>query len=172
MVRPASPEPDRSDQAVIYRIKAATRDLVAAVGGVDRAALVAGASSSQVSRWQLVTEPDLIPLIKFARLEADCGLALVSGALAGLAGWRIERAGEREDEPVAIMARQAEAVGEMARLMQVAADAFADGRLTPAEAQELDRVAGDAMAKLDRLRQTLSAARAAGVVDLVQRRGA
>ena len=172
MARIASPPLDRADQAVSLRLKGALRDLVAAVGGVDRAAILAGISSTQMSRMQLVSEPDMMPTLRIARLEADCGLALVSGALAGLAGWRVERGPAVADEPVAIMARQADVVTEMARLTQQAAEAFADGRLTPAEAGDLDRIAGEAMARLDRLRQTLCSARASGVVDLVQRRPA
>ena len=55
----------------LYRLKAATRDLVKLVGGVVRAGEITSHSKTTVSRWQSVTDPDVIDLCAAIALEVE-----------------------------------------------------------------------------------------------------
>lgn len=150
---PASPARPIHD-AWFHRIKAATRDLVKACGGVVRAGEVAHASKSEVSRWQSGTDPDVIPLTAVLALEADCSMALITSVMADLNGQRL--VGDGPASAVEVAGHHAEALRSMADLISSGAAALADGRITPAEATVLDRAAGDAERALAPLRRVLA----------------
>lgn len=61
-----------------HRMKAATRDLVKACGGIVRAGEIALISKSEMSRMQSATDPALIGIAQVLALEADCGLPFVT----------------------------------------------------------------------------------------------
>lgn len=145
--------------AWFHRIKAATRDLVKACGGIVRAGELALTSKSEVSRWQSAADPDVITLPAILALEADCGLPLVTSVMADLNGQRL--AGGEEVSAVQIANHHADALRHAAELMAQGAAALADGRVTPAEAALLDRAAGDLERALAPLRRTLSSVQAA-----------
>lgn len=142
-----------------YRLKAALRDLIAAAGGVERTAEMLTMGKSTVGRWQDADAKDFPTIAAVAMLEAECGRADVTRAMAEFAGLkigdRIQPSGGNAD----IMASHAEAVTHAAALMAEGAMAFSDNRVTPAEAASMDRAAlrlqeaiGDYRRELARIR--------------------
>jgi hypothetical protein len=125
--------------AWFHRIKAATRDLVKACGGVVRAGEVANTSKSEVSRWQSATDPDVIGIPQALALEFDCGLHLVTTVMADLHGRRLTDPNGDSSDAVSVFARHAETVRAAAEVIATGATAQADGELTPAEAELMDR---------------------------------
>jgi hypothetical protein len=65
-------------------LKAASRDLIEACGGVTRAAQCTRIAASQLSRACSDHESQFLPVDVVADLEAECGQAIVTGALAAL----------------------------------------------------------------------------------------
>lgn len=144
--------------AWFHRVKAATRDLVKACGGIVRAGEIAHASKSEVGRWQHAGDPDVIPLSAVLALEAECALPLVTSAMADLHGQRL--VGDEPASVAAIASHHADALRSFADLVSEGAAALADGRITPAEATTLDRIAGDVERAMGPLRRALAAAQA------------
>lgn len=138
-----------------HRIKAATRDLVQLCGGLKRAGEVLGVSEQTVSRYQLPTHPELMPLAAVLILEGECGLSPVTRAMAQVNGRDLAEPGEGA-EAGCLMQRHADVMREVGDLMTTGADVLNDGRVTPAEAERLDREAGDVEAALGRLRGDLA----------------
>lgn len=145
----------------LLRLKAATRDLRDACGGVERAAALCGLSKSQVSRCASPEHPDLLPLAAVLALEADCGLPLVTAAMAGCHGRTLAR-GRDEGDGVSLAGAHADVTRAAAGLMGEAADAFEDGAVSPAEAERIDRRAGEVEIKLGLLRKGLARAKTGG----------
>lgn len=149
-----------SEQAIL-RIKSATRDLVRLCGGVVRAGEITNRSKSEVSRWQSVSEGDVIDILAALALEADVNTPLVTTVMAELNGRRLT------DEVSAasaqsIMSSVAEVQRRAADLMTEVAVAFEDGTMTPAEAEIVDRTAAAKEDALRTLRSGLATVRAAG----------
>jgi hypothetical protein len=143
-----------------YRIKGVTRDLVAACGGVVRAAQICGASKTVVSRWQNNRESEVIPVTAAAALEADCGLTLVLAAYADLLGRRVSEAGDVAGATAAgVFEQHAATMTAAAKLMATTAAAAADGALSPSEAELMDRDAGVVEAEIATLRRDLASAK-------------
>ncbi len=80
--------------AWFHRVKSATRDLVKLCGGVERAGEITHMSKSEVSRWQAGGPEVIIPITAALALEAECGVACVTSAMAGLTGRRLSEADE------------------------------------------------------------------------------
>jgi len=148
-----------TDQAVL-RLKSATRDLVKLCGGVVRAGEVTSRSKSEVSRWQSVTEADVIDILAALALEADCGVPLVTTVMAEISGRRLtDGASARPAKNV--MASVVAVQRDNADLMTEVFAAFEDGDMTPAEAELVDRRAAAKENSLRDLRAGLAALRAA-----------
>jgi len=145
----------------LFRLKAAQRDLISACGGIERAAEICAYSKSTVGRWN-ADGPELMPLDAVMALEAECGRAEVTLAMAGLHGLRL--AGEPEAAGVneCLMARHADTVTRAAELMTEGALAFSDAKVTPAEAARMDRAASALAAAVEEYRKTLASVRAEG----------
>ncbi|MCX5518472.1 hypothetical protein OSH10_08490 [Kaistia defluvii] len=124
------------------RVKSATRDLVQACGGVVRAGEISHNSKSEVSRWQTATDEAIIPLPSVLVLEADCGLPLVTTVMADLGGRRLEGPSEQAGSATAVLGHYAETMRAASELMASTAAALADGKITGAELEILDRNAG------------------------------
>lgn len=152
-----SPHP--ISDAWFHRIKSATRDLTERCGGVERSAAIANVSKSEVGRWRVPTEPTIITLPAALALEAECGVPLVTAAMAALQGRRVVGEDEAGGDASAIIGRHAEMMRSMAEVVSTAASAFADGRVTPAEADLLDRAAAELHRKLDAWRNDIAAAK-------------
>lgn len=154
--------------ARFFLLKAKQRDLIAAAGQIERAAALCNRSKSEVGRWNHADSPDLMPLDAIFALEEETGRFDMSEAIAAARGRRFaetETAGTAEN--ASIMARHAEALMKVGDLASAGALAFADGRLTPAEALQIDRATAALEASLAELRQLLAGARSAGGISLV-----
>lgn len=153
MEPPVTPIPD----AWFHRIKAATRDLVKLCGGVERAGDVAGLSKSAISRFESASSSDIISIPAALALEAECGQSLITAAMASLHGCALTTIESDTDAAARAFAGVARVLGAASSLMAESAEAAADGRLTPAEAERLDRRAADIDATIAPLRQTFAA---------------
>lgn len=154
---------DSLPSAWFYRLKAAQRDLIKRVGGIERAGDIANVSKSQMGRFNNDGDPELMPLQVALMLQRECGVPLMTDAMAGLEGYRLTRPEEGSAAANAtIMSSYAETVVQAGELISRGALAFADGKLTAAEAAGIDRAAGLLEQGLSELRRATAAARAAG----------
>jgi len=147
------------DEAWFFRIKAATRDLVKACGGVVRAGDLASVSKSEVGRWQSPGDPGVIGIPAAMVLEAECGCAYVTAVMAENAGRRLVEA----DGAVSVadlLGRQGAVARSSAELVAEIAEAAADGRITAAEAERIDRCAGAVTRAVEPLRGDCATIRA------------
>jgi hypothetical protein len=146
--------------AWFHRVKSATRDLVKLCGGVERAGEIALMSKSEVSRWQASGPEVIIPITAALALEAECGVPCVTAAMAGLGGRRLTEADEAPGgDASAIMSRHAELMRAVGEMMTVYAAAAADGKFSPAEAEQMDRAASSVSRSLDAWRADVAAAK-------------
>lgn len=150
-----------------YRIKAAQRDLIARAGGIERAAKLTSLSTSQVGRLNNPRDTDVMPIHVALALEAEAGEPLVTAAMASLHGRRLAEPDGLVAAETAVLSRYGEVMRQAGELMAAGASAFADGRLTPAEAHVIDRSCSTIEAGLSDLRKALAGARATGGVRLV-----
>lgn len=148
--------------AWFYRLKAAQRDLIKMVGGIERAAEITSISKSHVGRWNNATDTDLMPMPAVLLLEAECGVPLLTTVMAELNGRRLADPDVDGGSSGSVLSRHAEAMRQAAELMATGAAAFADGKLTPAEAQDMDRAASTMERGIAELRKALAGARANG----------
>jgi len=142
-----------------HRIKAATRDLVKMCGGIDRAVKITQLSATSLSRFQSANHADIISIAGALALEMECGQRLITSAMAEMHGCQLSEAGDDAAIALAAFAGVAEAVRGASDLMAASADAAPDGKLTPAEAERLDRAASSIETSIAPLRQTLAAAK-------------
>lgn len=151
-----------------FLLKAKQRDLIAAVGGIERAAAVCNYGKSTVGRWAHGDSPDLMPLDAIFALEEECGRFDMSEAIAAARGRRLAGS-DIADQVVnaCIMTRHAEVMVQVGELAASAAMAFSDGKLTPAEAVEIDRAAGKLERAVAEVRKATAAARGEGGISLV-----
>lgn len=149
-----------------FLLKAKQRDLIAAAGGIERAAAVCSYSKSEVGRWNNPDSPDLMELPAIFALEEETGRFDMSEAICAARGRRFAEA-EAAVANGSVMAAHAEAVVRMGEVMTEGALAFADGKLTPSESAQIDR----AVSKLEKTaadyRRVLASARAAGGLKIV-----
>ncbi|MFG1247637.1 hypothetical protein [Xanthobacter flavus] len=145
----------------LLRLKAATRDAIAACGGVERSGEITGLSKSQISRCQSVGQPDVIDLPAAMALERDCGVPFITTVMA-------EAHGRRLSDEVAI-AGAASVLDRYGTLMRHAADtaaqialALADHTITPAEAEQIDRTLAQQEAAIREMRTACAGIRANG----------
>lgn len=150
----------------LFRLKAAQRDLIAACGGIERAAEICAYGKSTVGRWNNQDSAELMPLDAVDALEAECGRAEVTLALAGLRGLRLSGEPAVSGANDCLMTRHAETVTRAAELMGEGAAAFSDARVTPAEAARMDRAASALAAAVEDYRKALATARAEGGASL------
>jgi hypothetical protein len=148
--------------ARVLRIKSAQNQLIAAAGGLDEVADTFNYGRSTVGRWADVNDPTLMPLAAVIALEAHCGVPLVTKALAEVSGRRLSDPDQGAADSGNVLSRHAEAIVAAGELMSAGALAFADGKVTPAEAVAIDRAAAQLEGGIAALRKALAATRAAG----------
>lgn len=102
------------------RLKIGQADLIARCGGIERSADISHYGKSTVGRWNDRDDPTLMPVAAIAALEAECGVPVVSQ----------------------IMTEAAHGAKGADRMIGNAAEAVS------AEAADLARLFGDALAKL------------------------
>lgn len=144
---------------VLMRIKAATRDLVKACGGIVRAAELCRVSKTEMGRYQVPTDPDIIPLHHALVLETECDLPVITTVMADIHGRRLSDP-QAVEAAGCIFARNAELMRRTAELMGSAATAAADGSCTASEAEILDRHASAVEAATRLLRRDLASVKA------------
>lgn len=154
-------------QAWFYRLKSAQKDLIERCGGIVRAAEKCSSSKTEVGRWNNQGDPDLMPLPAILQLEAECGVPLVTSAMAELNSRRLTDSDEVSASNACIMAAHAEVVVQFGELIARAAVAFSDGKLTSAELVSLDRDAAAVERVLSELRKAAAFGRAEGGLKIV-----
>lgn len=145
--------------AWFFRLKAAQRDLIAANGGIERAAARSSLSKSQIGRCNNATDPEIMTLPAVLALEAECGVPFVTSVMAELNGRRLADPDSATAVEGCVLAKHAEVVRSAAELMAASATAFADGELTPAEASNVDRCCAALDRVVDDLRILLAGRR-------------
>ena len=151
-----------------FLLKAKQRDLIAAAGGVERAAAVCSYGKSTVGRWYHGDSPELMPIDAIFALEEETGRHDMSEAIAMARGRSFADAdGGTQAANACVMSRHAEVMVRIGALASAAAMAFSDGRLTPAEAAEIDKVASQVEHALAEMRKATAGARGAGGISLV-----
>ncbi len=149
--------------AIHIRLKAAQRDLIDEVGGIERAVKVCEYAKSTVGRWRNPLDPELMPMMAVIRLEADCGRALVTEVMAGANGRELSDNIPADANMVSdLLSAHADVTMRVAELGQVTARAFCDGIVTPAEADEMDRAAAEVDDAVERERGVLASVKAKG----------
>lgn len=150
-----------------FRLKAAIRDLVAAAGGIERAADICTLGKSTIARWQDAEARDFPNVWHVRALEAECGRADVSRAMGEASGLAIGNRPASGADNACLMAAHADAAVKAAAMLTEGAMAFSDNAVTPAELVRMD----DAVQQLEeaaaRYRQQLARARAEGGLSLV-----
>lgn len=134
----------------LLRIKAATRDLVALVGGPVRAATLGRGTASRFTEYGQPSNMDrFIAADMIAVLERECGVPVVTVALAALSGFDLER---RQAGPPREMHRAlAEITTQCAEAQSAIAEGLADGSLNANEKRQVVREAQEAVDALQRL---------------------
>ena len=149
-------------EAWFHRVKAAQRDLIKLAGGIERAAEVTSISKSHIGRMNNPADGELMPLAAVVMLESDCGQPLVTAVLAETNGRRLTDPEAERAADVSVLSMHAELMRQSAELANGMAIAIADGRVTPAEAQSVDRICSSLQAATSELRAALAAIKAKG----------
>ncbi|MBN9078544.1 MAG: hypothetical protein BGN87_00275 [Rhizobiales bacterium 65-79] len=149
-----------------FLLKAKQRDLIAAAGGIERAAEVCSYGKSTVGRWANSESHELMPLDAIFALEEETGRFDMSEAIASARGRALT-----ETATVAangsLMEAHADAAVRLGELMREGAIAYADGQLTPAEATQLDRALSKVEQSMADYRKLLAGARGQGGLKVV-----
>ena len=148
--------------AWFHRIKAAQRDLIRLVGGIERSAEISSISKSHIGRMNNATDPELMPLHAVYALESECGVPVVTSAMAELSGKRLVDPESERGADHCLIAAYSETVRKAGDLISGGAVAIADLIVTPAEASKMDRDAAELEQGLAVLRQALAAIKARG----------
>ncbi|MBP1873522.1 hypothetical protein J2Z19_003237 [Ensifer adhaerens] len=149
-------------EAWMFRVKAAQRDLIEACGGIRRVERRFNYGKSTVGRWNDASDPTLMPLGAIVALETDCGIPYVTGALAEASGRRLTDPDEDRVADVCVMTTHAELLRHTAELANGMAIAISDSRVTPTEAQTIDRIAASMQNAMNDMRAALAAIKAKG----------
>jgi hypothetical protein len=151
-----------SSDAWFHRVKAAQRDLIKLVGGIARAAEISSISESHIGRMNNARDTDLMPLSVVYALETDCGVPVVTQAMAELSGRRLSDPDAEHKANVNVLTSYSELMHKAAALMATGATAMADGIVTPSEAHSMDRDAASFERGISQFRQALAVIKATG----------
>lgn len=148
--------------AWFHRIKAAQRDLIRLVGGIERAADISSISKSHIGRMNNATDPELMPLHAVYALESECGVPVVTSAMAELNGRRLAEPESARAAEQCVVVAYSDMVRKAGDLISGGAVAISDMMVTPAEATKMDRDAAELEAGLAALRKALAGVKANG----------
>jgi hypothetical protein len=149
-----------------FLLKAKQRDLIAAAGGIERAAEVCSYGKSTVGRWANAESHELMPLDAIFALEEETGRYDMSEAIAAARGRALADAAILSANG-SLMEAHAESAVRLGELMREGALAYADGHLTPAEGAQLDRALAKVQESVSDYRKLLAGAKAAGGLKVV-----
>lgn len=155
------------EKAFTMRIQAATRDVITACGGLKRSADICGLSDSQLSRCQKSGGPDIITLVAAYRLEGDCGLHLITQAMAAAHGRSLSDPDAAGSPISSVMEHGAGLIAAAASAMNAISEAIKDGKVTPAEYENIDRQYAAAERKVAEGRNDFAAAKAGAPLRIV-----
>lgn len=150
--------------AIFHRLKAAQRDLISRAGGIERAAAITSTSTSQMGRFANGNDGALMPLPVVLSLEADTGIALVTSVMALANGRSLQVQRVAAPSPSGLLMSHSDLMRQSAELTQSMALAIADGQVSPAEAEKLDRIAAELFRALEKLRMGLANIKSSGGV--------
>lgn len=150
-----------------YRIKAAQRDLIAACGGIQRSATFVDYSDAQVGRWNNAGQSDIMPIDAALALEAECGMPLVTSAMAALNNRRLADPEAAAEASMCVARSFSDFVRQSSDLMTAGTIAFSDGKVTPAEANEADKIAHALELAVAEFRKSLAKVKAAGGFSII-----
>ena len=150
------------NEAFLYRLKAAQRDLILHCAGVERSAAISGFSKSQVGRWNNPLDGDLMPISAVIALEEFCRVPFVTAVMAEANGRRLTDPEETRKADIDLLSGHAEVMRQFGELALTVAKVAEDGKVTPTEAALVDRVASGAERALSGLRQASARIRANG----------
>lgn len=153
-----------SSEAWFHRVKAAQRDLIKLAGGIDRAAEISSVSPSHIGRMNNPRDTDLMPLSVVFALESECGVPVVTQAMAELSGRRLSDPEAEQKANVNVLTSYSNVLQRAAALMSSGAAAMADAFVSPAEAHTMDRDASAIERGLSEFRQALAVIKAQGGV--------
>lgn len=145
-----------ANEAWFLRIKSAQRDLIKYCGGIERVSEITSISKSHVGRWNNTTDTDLMSLNAVYMLEHECGVPVVTTAMAALNGRRLADPDHDVRAAGNLLAAHSDVMRNTSELMNVSAQAFADGRVTHAEATQMDRVSSNLERSVTELRTSIS----------------
>lgn len=146
-------------KGLTYELKAGTRDLVAAAGGLKRAEVITGLSAGQLSRCQSPQHADIVSLSAAAALELETGLPAITTIMAHALGFRLVAA-DAAPSPCTVVPAHAAVMSEFGDVSARLGEALADGVVSPAEADAIDREAGEMSAKIHDFRAALGCIKA------------
>lgn len=149
------------EPSAIQRIKAGTRDLVRAAGGLERAGAIAGYSKTQMHRFASIGSSDVISLAGAMALEAEIGTMPITDAMRSM---HVTMAAGESGRSVCFVETVAEAFRSTSAVSARACEAMADGTITIHEAQGIDEAASHAIAQLDAMRSKAARVLAGEVV--------
>lgn len=147
-----------------FRIKAATRDLVKVCGQLDRASEIACVSTSTMSRWQGAGSPEVITIAAALALEAECGMPLVTEAMAALHSRALTDSDAQRSSKGTVISHFAAAIAAFGAFTKVGGDAIADSNLTATEIEMMRRALAEIRPVVEQLDCALAAARSPKVV--------
>jgi hypothetical protein len=142
------------------RLKAAFRELVRAVGGPNAAERITRVSHQQIVRYgSMATDfADVFaPIDVISDLEAECGNPIVSRELAEMAQHMVVPMPVLPGSTCRIDILTANAVSRFGTMLTELAEARADGKISAAEANELDPMIDDLISKLVKLKHEIAA---------------
>jgi hypothetical protein len=153
-----------SSDAWFHRVKAAQRDLIKIVGGIDRAAEISSVSTSHIGRMNNARDTDLMPLSVVYALETECGMPVVTQAMAELSGRRLTDPEGEQKASVNFVSAFSEVMQKTGTLAASGGAAMTDLFVSHTEANGMDRVAADLERATSKLRQALAGVQAQGGV--------
>lgn len=149
-------------EAWFHRVKAAQRDLIKLVGGIERAAEISSVSTSQIGRMNNVRDTDLMTISVVYALESECGVPIVTQAMAELNGRRLSDPDAEQRANLDVIMASAEMMQRFGSLIATTGRAIADGFVTPTEAIPIDRELANIERVIPGFRQALAAIIASG----------
>lgn len=150
-----------------FLLKAKRRDLIAAAGGIERAAAICSYSKSAVGRWNNPDSPEIMELPAIFALEEETGRHDMSEAIAAARGRAFTEAQIAPNAADNLLQRHAEMAAAAAEVMAAGAMAYSDNRLTPSEALQIDATLAKMGRLIDDYRRDLAGARANGGLSVV-----
>lgn len=143
--------PDRDYQA----LKAATRQLINAAGGMEAAAAISRGNHQTMSRYgsaHLDNVDRYIPIDVLADLESECGQPVLTAALARMSGHLLVPEPSVVHSGSALGVITARALKETSEVFVALAEGLGDGKICVDDARKISKEIDEALSKLAALR--------------------